>query len=165
MWGVAKTAGLVHNIAEADYRRWPRALEILDCLIAGGHAAMGNHDLGTIAPGAIADLALIDLGTLAFTPLNDIHRQLVYCENGSSVRLTMVDGEVVFAEGQVTKVDEPALLAEARANAEERRTVFDRAAAVVETLLPAYRAMYLKAAAADVGMNRWVGGARGGRTE
>ena len=100
---------------------------------------------------------LIDLDTLAFTPLNDIHRQLVYCETGSSVRLTMVDGRVVFADGALTTLDEAALRAEARAIAAARRPALDEAARTAEALLPAYRAMYLKAAGRDVGMNRWVG--------
>jgi cytosine/adenosine deaminase-related metal-dependent hydrolase len=158
MWSVAKTAGLIHNIAEPDYERWPDALEILDCLIAGGHRAMRNDTgAGEIRPGAPADVVLIDLDTLAFTPLNDLHRQLVYCENGSSVRLTMVQGRVVFLDGRVTTVEEKAIRAEARGFAEQRRAALDEAASKAQELAPAYRAMYLKAAALDLGMNRWVG--------
>ncbi len=33
-----------------------------------------------IAPGAAGDIALIDLDTEAFTPLNDARRQMVYAE-------------------------------------------------------------------------------------
>ena len=157
MWAVAKMTGLIHNIGQPDYASWPSALEVLDCLIAGGHAAMRNPEIGAIAPGQAADLCLVDLDTLAFTPLNDLHRQLVYCEDGSSVRLTMVDGRVVYAGGKVTTLDEAALRAEARALAAGRRAALDAAAAMVEPLRPAYREMYLRAAAQDVGMNRWVG--------
>lgn len=157
MWAVAKMTGLIHNIGQPDYEAWPTALEVLDGLIAGGHAAMRNRDVGAIAPGQAADLCLVDLDTLAFTPLNDLHRQLVYCETGSSVRLTMVDGRVVFAEGAVTTLDERALRAEARNIAAGRRAALDEAAARAEALRPAYREMYLRAAARDVGMNRWVG--------
>ncbi len=157
MWAVAKMTGLIHNIGAADYATWPSAGEVLDCLIAGGHAAMRNADIGAIAPGQAADLALLDLDTLAFTPLNDLARQLVYCETGSSVRLTMVAGQVVFAEDRITTLDEPALRAEARAIAAGRREALEQAAAEVAPLLPAYREMYLRAAARDVGMNRWIG--------
>jgi cytosine/adenosine deaminase-related metal-dependent hydrolase len=161
MWAVAKMTGLIHNIAQPDYEGWPTALEVLDCLIAGGHRAMGNSDIGAIASGQAADLCLVDLDTLAFTPLNDIHRQLVYCETGSSVRLTMVDGKVVFSGGAVTTLDEAALRAEARLIAADRRAALEEAATLVEPLRPAYREMYLRAAAQDVGMNRWVGGEEG----
>ena len=87
LWQVAKMAGLIHNITDPDYARWPRAEEVLDCLVTGGAAAMRAQDrIGMVRPGMEADLVLLDLDTPAFTPLNDIDRQLVYCEDGSSVR-------------------------------------------------------------------------------
>ena len=157
MWAVAKMTGLIHNIADPDYETWPTALEVLDCLILGGHRAMRSDDLGAIAPGQTADLCLIDLDTLAFTPLNDIHRQLVYCENGSSVRLTMIDGRIVFSGGCVQTMDEKTIREESRQLANDRRAGLRAAAAEAKEWHPAYRQMYLKAAAQDLGINRWVG--------
>ena len=120
---------------------------------------MRHKEIGSLEAGKQADLILVDLDTLPFTPLNDLRRQLVYCETGNSVRLTMVAGKVVVENGRVTTVDEPALRAEARENAERfarNQGVVDQAAA---DLKPYYREMYLKAAARPVGMNRWVGDA------
>jgi cytosine/adenosine deaminase-related metal-dependent hydrolase len=160
MWSVAKLAGLVHNIAGADYERWPVASEVLDCLIGGGARAMRSPvPIGQISAGHQADLILLDLDTLAFTPLNDLRRQLVYCENGSSVRLTMVAGRVVYAHGAVTGIDEPALRREAREQAALLRDLNAPAQAAASQWLPYYRQMYLRAAARDVGMRRWAGGA------
>jgi 5-methylthioadenosine/S-adenosylhomocysteine deaminase len=157
MWSVAKTTGLIHNIGEIDYEDWPTALEVLDCLIAGGHRAMRSRPgAGRIQAGAPADLILLDLDTLAFTPLNDLHRQLVYCENGSSVRMTMVHGRIVYEQNHLTTVNEKALRAEARAIADDRRATLDEAVRCAHDISPAYRAMYLKAATTDLGMNRWV---------
>ena len=151
MWGVAKLAGMIHTLSGADYQTWPTAGEVLDCLIRGGARAMRHPDpIGAIAPGHQADLIMLDLDTLAFTPLNDLKRQLVYCENGSSVRLTMVAGRIVFENGRVTGVDEAALRAEAREIA--ARAGADRGTAA--EWLPHYREMYLKAAARDVGLVR-----------
>jgi cytosine/adenosine deaminase-related metal-dependent hydrolase len=160
MWAVAKMAGLVHNIADSDYTQWPRASEILDCLLRGGARAMGRaDDLGTVEPGRLADLVLLDLDRLPFTPLNDLARQLVYCENGSSVVATMVAGRIVFADGRLTTMDEPALLAEARALFAQRYGALESAAQAANHWLPHYRAMIAKANACNVGMNRWVGDA------
>jgi cytosine/adenosine deaminase-related metal-dependent hydrolase len=156
MWGVAKMAGLIHNIADPDYERWPRAAEVLDCLIGGGaHAMRLNHRIGAIAPGMEADLIMLDLDTYPFTPLNDLDRQLVYCENGSSVRLTMVAGQVVVRDGVVKTVDERSLLREARALAAEQAGAAQTAEAAAPWL-PHYREMYLRAAATDLGMMRAV---------
>jgi 5-methylthioadenosine/S-adenosylhomocysteine deaminase len=154
MWGVAKMAGLVHTLTDPEYERWPRAPEILRALVRGGARAMRLEGrVGVIAAGYEADLILIDLNTLAFTPLNDLRRQLVFCENGGSVVLTMVAGRVVVERGRVLTVDEEAVKAEAR----ELARPDAEAAAAARALLPYYRAMYLAAARRDVGMNRWAG--------
>ena len=156
MWGVAKMAGLIHNIADPDYERWPRAAEVLDCLVTGGARAMRQTGrIGAVAPGMQADLILLDLDTLAFTPLNDLDRQLVYCENGSSVRLTMVAGKVVMRDGVLPGIDEPALRAEARELARMQAGA-EQTAREAARWLPHYREMYLRAAGTDVGMTRWV---------
>ncbi len=156
LWGVAKMAGLIHNITDPDYERWPRASEVLDCLITGGARGMRlSHSIGAIAPGMQADLILLDLDTLAFTPLNDLDRQLVYCENGSSVRLTMVAGQVVMQDGVLPGLDEKALRAEARALARAQDGA-GQAAREAARWRPAYRETVLRAAATDVGMTRWI---------
>ena len=57
---------------------------------------------------------MLDLNAYAFTPLNTIENHLVYAENGSSITLVIVDGEVVARDGRLTRVDEAAVLAEIR---------------------------------------------------
>jgi 5-methylthioadenosine/S-adenosylhomocysteine deaminase len=158
MWSVAKLTGLIHNIASVDYERWPKAAEVLNCLIGGGARAMRSPvPIGQIASGYQADLIMLDLDTLSFTPLNDLRRQLVYCENGSSVRMTMVAGEIVYEHGRVTTVDERAVRAEAREHAARLHLANDSARQAAKEWLPFYRQMYLKAAGRDVGMQRWAG--------
>jgi 5-methylthioadenosine/S-adenosylhomocysteine deaminase len=157
MWAVGKLAGLIHSITDPEYRSWPKAKEILWALTRGGAQAMRNHQsVGVLAPGYEADLILLDLNTLAFTPLNDIYRQLVYSENGSSVRMTMVAGEVVMEDGKVLTVDEEEIKREVRELMKEYRIEMDKIDEAADILEPYYRKMYLKAAARDVGMNRWV---------
>ena len=155
LWSVMKVAGLVHSLADADYRRWPDAPEILSCATRGGAQAMGLADeLGSVAEGRLADLVLIDLETLAFTPRNDLVRQLVQCEGGGSVRLVMVAGRVVVEDGHAATVPEADLLAEAREHFAVRAPALAEAARAMERLRPAYDAMVARAAARDVGLAR-----------
>ena len=154
MWSVMKTAGMIHTLSGDDPDLWPSAREILRAATAGGGHAMRRPGLGTLAPGAPADLILVDLSSLAFLPLNDLIRQLVHVENGSSVRLTMAAGRVVAEDGRATAVDEAALLAEAREVFGEIAPALRRAAEEVADLLPVYRAMCDRAASRDVGMTR-----------
>lgn len=158
LWGVVKTAGLVHNVSGLDSDLWPTAAEILDSLWRGGAAALlRSDDLGAVEEGRLADLALLDLHSPAFTPFNDLRGQLVYCEQGGSVRLTMVAGRVVFENGSVTTVDEIALLDEARELFARKLPVIERARQASQPLVKPYQSMVRAAAAADVGMNRWIG--------
>jgi 5-methylthioadenosine/S-adenosylhomocysteine deaminase len=115
-------------------------------------------DLGQVTVGALADLALIDLHTSAFTPLNDIAGQLVYCESGTSVVLTMVDGAVVARGGRVTSVDETALLDEAREVFAAKQAAVKTGHGAADQVLPVYRDVVRRAASVDVGFTRWVNG-------
>ncbi len=160
LWGVVKMAGLIHNVAGLDSDAWPAPHEVLDSLWAGGAAALlRSHELGAVREGYLADLVVLDLHSRAFTPFNDLRGQLVYCESGNSVQLTMVDGHIVFEDGVVSTVDEPALLDEARELFARKRPAVERARDDAATLLPHYKELVHQAAITDVGMNRWVGSA------
>ena len=157
LWAVAKTAALLHTLATPDYQRWPQPDEVLQALWHGGARALRREgELGCIQAGAQADIALLDLDTSAYTPLNDLPRQLVHCEDGASVRFTIVAGRVVFEDGRITTVDEPALRAEMRELMAASRAQTERAAAEAARLEPYYRDIVLRCAAEDVGMNRWL---------
>ncbi len=158
MWNVVRMAGLIHNITGPD-DEWPSAGEVLESLWSGGAAAMlRSHDLGRIQVGALADLALLDLHSPAFTPLNDVFGQLVYSESGSSVVLTMVDGAVVARDGHLTAVDEAALFDEAREVFSYRAAERDAARRGADRLLPVYAEVVRRSAAIDVGLDRWARG-------
>jgi cytosine/adenosine deaminase-related metal-dependent hydrolase len=155
LWFVAKTAALIHTLASPDYGAWPQPAEILHAVTRGGARAMRRDGrLGQLAVGCDADIALLDLDTVAYTPLNDLKRQLVHCEDGASVRMTIVAGRVVFEQGRITRVDEAALRAEMRELMAAGREQTERAAHEALRLEPYYREMLQRAAAVDVGMNR-----------
>lgn len=159
LWTVAKTAGLIHNVSGLDSDDWPAPREILDALWLGGARAQRQEGrLGAIEPGMLADLALVDLHAIAFTPLNDLREQLVHCEDGRDVVLTMVAGRIVAEDGHVTSVDEEGLLDEARELFAAKRPRIEAARRDAAALEPAYRGMVRRAAATDVGFTRWVGG-------
>ena len=89
---------------------------------AGGAKALGfEGELGVIQPGAIADLVGYRLDTISFSPLNDAVRQLVYSERGLGVDFSMIAGEVVMLDGQLTRIREREMLADiAREHADLR---------------------------------------------
>jgi 5-methylthioadenosine/S-adenosylhomocysteine deaminase len=161
VWTVAKIAGLIHNVSGLDSDEWPTPSEVLDALWHGGARATRREDLGAIAPGMLADLALVDLHAIAFTPLNDLREQLVHCEDGRDVVLTMVAGRVVAEHGHVTGVDEAALLDEARELFATKLPAIRAARNNAHHLYPAYQHIVRRAAATDVGFSRWLTPAQG----
>jgi cytosine/adenosine deaminase-related metal-dependent hydrolase len=158
MWAVAKTASLIHRMTDPDYETWPTPREVLDCLLHGGARGMRRDDIGTLEVGRQADLILVDLDHLAFTPLNDVRNQLVYCANGSVVTMTMVAGRVVVEGGRLLTVDETAIKAEIRERLARLHRDLAATAAAAEQLEPYYRTMYQRAVQTDVGFNRWGNG-------
>ena len=158
MWAVAKMASLIHRVADPDYATWPQPREIIDCLLRGGARGMRHAEIGSLEAGKQADLILLDLDHPAFTPLNDIRNQLVYCANGSAVTLTMVAGRVVAERGKILSVDEAAIRAEIRERTAALHHELAETARAAERLEPYYREMYRRAAATDVGFTRWLSG-------
>ena len=158
MWAVGKLASLIHRVTDPDYARWPEPREILECLTHGGARGMRRREIGALALGQQADLILVDLDHLAFTPHNDVRRQLVYCANGSAVTMTMVAGRVVAEDGRVLSVDEAAIKAEIRGHTPALHRELAAIAAAAARLEPYYAALYRRAAATDVGFNRWLAG-------
>jgi cytosine/adenosine deaminase-related metal-dependent hydrolase len=158
MWQVMKTAGMIHSLTDPDWLRWPQAQEVLQAATEGGGRAMRVPGLGHLTHGAPADLILIDLSAVAYLPLNHAPRQLVHCETGASVRLTMVAGEIVAEAGRVTRLDRAGLLAEAAETLGAKRRAVEQAARLMDDRLPHYRAMYLRAMQVPVPMTRRVEG-------
>ena len=154
MWAVMKMAGLVHQVTDPDWTSWPRPVEILRAATAGGARGMGLPGQG-LQQGAAADIILVDLDTLPFTPLNDFRRQLVYSAGPGSVVLTMVAGRVVMERGRVTTVDVPGLKAAIRAHQPSISAMVRATAEAAARLQPFYAEMVRRASAVDVGFTRW----------
>jgi cytosine/adenosine deaminase-related metal-dependent hydrolase len=97
---------------DADVRNWVTTADALRMATRGGAQAM-RLPIGAIAPGMAADMALYDLRSPWWTPLNDPIHQFVYSETGGSVREVFVAGRQVVTDGRVTAFDEEAVLEEA----------------------------------------------------
>ncbi|MEG2315785.1 MAG: amidohydrolase [Clostridia bacterium] len=89
-----------------------------------GARAMGYEDLGLLKPGFRADLLLINLSGANVCPNNDPESDLIYASQGSDVTLTMVDGKVLYQEGEFTTLNPKLVLARAKREAE---LLFERA--------------------------------------
>ena len=82
------------------------ARDALAMATRGGAQVLGRNDIGHLAPGMCADLALFDLNTLAFAggAVHDPVGALLLCSSAPAA-YTVVNGRVVVREGQLTSVD------------------------------------------------------------
>ena len=154
MFATLKTAALLHKLWEVDYEEWLGAEEAWTLATRGGAAAAGDPALGTLEPGARADLVLLDLDSLVFTPLNDPLRQLALGSTTLAVSSVMVGGEWRLRDGVLLGVDEAAVLAEGRVRGAEVVARHDEGFRIGRDLLASVRAGWLEAMQTDVGARR-----------
>jgi 5-methylthioadenosine/S-adenosylhomocysteine deaminase len=121
MFNEMQTAAKLVSFSE----RRPAALQagqILRMATMGGAAALGMQDeIGSLEAGKRADLILLDLATVGWTPraTQDITTALVYSVSGQQVTDSMVDGEWLLRDGAWTRYDYRSAVAELEAAAAE----------------------------------------------
>jgi cytosine/adenosine deaminase-related metal-dependent hydrolase len=143
MFDALRLATLIHNQAGSDFNDWIAPRQAIAMATRNGARTFGI-DAGAIAPGKLADIVLLRRDTAAFTPLNDVLAQIVFCENGASVHSVIVDGEFVVEAGRLTKVDEAEVLRLATQARLRLDPSIEREFAAAKTMEPSLTEMYLR---------------------
>ena len=83
------------------------AVTALKSVTVNAAKAVGRaHELGQIAPGYLADLAILDLNAPELLPHNDIVSSLVYSAYGTEVETVLIHGKIVMEDRHFTTIDE-----------------------------------------------------------
>ncbi|MDE0418005.1 MAG: amidohydrolase [bacterium] len=137
MFEAMRLATFVSRVMTHDLSRWVSADEAFRMTTLGGARAMGlDGRIGRIAPGYLADLVFIDLGDLAWLPLNDPLNQLVYADDGGSVDHVMINGRMVYEGRRFTTIDIDDLAARINRAMERLNTATDERRKAVKALEP-----------------------------
>jgi 5-methylthioadenosine/S-adenosylhomocysteine deaminase len=101
-----------------DLVRPEKALEM--ATIDGARALGWDADIGSLEVGKRADLIVVDTRRTNWTPMHDfsIVANLVYAGEGADVETTVVDGQVLMDNRQLTTIDVARVLGEAQRIAE-----------------------------------------------
>lgn len=67
--------------------------------VEGAHC-MGLWNADVLAEGKFADLIMIDLQQPNMQPINNIEKNIVYSGSKQNVKMTMVDGKILYEDGQ-----------------------------------------------------------------
>ena len=100
------------------------SLKILEAVTVDAAEAIGMGDqLGTLAPGYLADLIMLDMAGLHAAPNYALLDNIIYTCTGRDVDTVIVNGKVVVQEGKLRTADEAELvkLAEEKGRALIRR--------------------------------------------
>lgn len=111
-----RTASYLGKIMSHTYLA-ATAGEVFSAATLGGAVSVGRDDLGRLAPGARADIVIIDLtgrNSLRLGPVRDPVKSIVECGVGDDVDTVIVDGKVCMQGGVIPGVDFAALRNEAQ---------------------------------------------------
>jgi 5-methylthioadenosine/S-adenosylhomocysteine deaminase len=108
------TTAKVHKALSSN----PTVLDAKTALLMAtrwGSEVLGLGDrIGSIEPGKIADVIIINLDKPHLTPLYNIYSQIVYAAMASDVETVMVNGKMVLNDRKLVTSDEEAILCKAR---------------------------------------------------
>lgn len=88
------------------------AMDVLKMATVNGARAMGLTDCDVIAQGKRADLIMIDLMQPNMQPFHSIEKNIVYSGSKQNIKMTMVNGRVLYQNGEFMIGEEPAAVYE-----------------------------------------------------
>ncbi len=91
----------LHKLDRKDRNVMP-ALNVVEMATLGGARALHREkDLGSLEPGKLADLIILDHNSTALVPLYDVYSTLVYAASPRDVRTTVIHGRVVMEDRKI----------------------------------------------------------------
>lgn len=79
--------------------------DIIRVATVNGFASQGRVDCGEIKEGNRADFIVVDIDQPHMWPRHSMETNIVYSMQGSDVRMTVVDGEVLYKNGEFMTID------------------------------------------------------------
>lgn len=76
------------------------AHEVLKMATVNGAHAMGLPEADVLAEGKLADIIMIDLHQPNMQPLNNITKNIVYSGSKQNVKMTMINGKILYFNGE-----------------------------------------------------------------
>ena len=121
MFSEMTACALLHKLVSKDPATLP-AQTVYDMATLGSAAAFFDQSVGSLEPGKKADIIAVDLTSPNMQPMYSPQSHLVYATSGHDVCLTMVEGKVVYKDGQYLTFDYPALCKEMKGIAKWARS-------------------------------------------
>lgn len=83
------------------------AMEVLKMATVNGARAMRLQKADMLAKGKLADIIMIDLYQPNMQPIHNIAKNIVYSGSKSNVKMTMINGRILYHDGRFNVGDKP----------------------------------------------------------
>ena len=121
MFTEMRTAALLQKASHGP-QVLPASHALRMATIDGARAMQLGSEIGSLEVSKRADVIVVDFNRLHTAPKADIISTLVYSAQASDVRTTIIDGQVVMRDGELTTMNEADAIAEANREAADLRT-------------------------------------------
>lgn len=112
MFTEMRTAALLQKVSRgADALPAARVLRM--ATLDGARALGLDGEIGSLEPGKLADITILELGRLHTTPRPEVVSTVVYAADARDVRDVLIDGRPVLRDGELQTLDEREVVAEA----------------------------------------------------
>jgi cytosine/adenosine deaminase-related metal-dependent hydrolase len=98
-----RNASYMGKIASGNLKS-ATAADVFDAATSGGARSLGRDDIGRLAPGAKADIVVIDMtgrDSLRYGPVRDPIKSLIDCGIGDDIETVIVNGQVCLSNGVI----------------------------------------------------------------
>lgn len=86
--------------------------EVLKMATINGAKSQGRENSGALKVGNQADFIVIDMNKAHLQPVFDYLANVIYSAQASDICLSVVDGEIIYKDGELTKIDEEKVIYE-----------------------------------------------------
>ncbi len=105
MFEVMRFTALTQRLAGGDSDTMPAAAVLMMATVCGARAQGRADQCGMLKTGFDADLILLDFTKPHLTPCHNVLTALVFSAKGSDVALTMVNGKILYKNGEFPTLD------------------------------------------------------------
>lgn len=109
LWEEMDTAAKLHKVFGKDPKLVSAEQVFMMATIGGARALHMENLIGSIEPGKLADLVIVDLDNINQTPSYGIYSTLVYATKADDVRDVIIDGKVVMKDKRLLTLSENAI--------------------------------------------------------
>ncbi len=109
IWEEMDTAAKLHKVTTGDPKVVSAEQAFAMATIGGARALHMGASIGSLEPGKLADIVIVDIDSLHQSPMYNIYSHLVYATKSADVRTVIINGRIVMRDRRLLTLNESAI--------------------------------------------------------